>query len=210
MGHIQKNFNVANILSVTALMVALGGTSYAAVTLPKNSVSSAQIKTSAVKGSDIASAAVTSSDVKNGSLTTADFKPGQIPAGPAGAAGAKGDKGEKGDKGDTGATGNFGQVVSRSFTPDVDLADGAKTSINAVCQAGEQAIGGGGRGDNNNSEETIVSSSRPALGVSPFDPPVDGAGFNAWRLTVTNPAGGSAGIRPTVWVFCVPAPTPAP
>ncbi len=194
MGLIKKNFSVANVMSATALMVALGGTSYAAITLPNNSVGSQQIKSNAVKGSDIASAAVTSSDVKNGSLTTADFKPGQIPAGP------KGDKGDKGDKG------GFGAVISRAVNADVDLADGNKQSYTVFCAAGEQAIGGGGRGDANNSEATIVGSSRPVTSADNTEPPAEGTGFTGWRLTVANPAGGvTTGIRPSVYVFCVPA-----
>jgi hypothetical protein len=90
-----------------ALTIALGGTSYAAITLPRNSVGTAQLKRNAVN----------SAKVKNFSLLRADFKRGQLPAGPrgpqgppgatgatgaAGAAGATGAKGDKGDKGDPG------------------------------------------------------------------------------------------------------------
>jgi len=73
-------------------MVALGGTGYAAVVLPANSVGTTQLKKDAV----------TSLKAKNGSLLVADFKAGQIaaglpgpagPAGPAGAAGAAGSAG---------------------------------------------------------------------------------------------------------------------
>jgi hypothetical protein len=78
-----------NAVAYVALSVALGGTSYAAVKLPKNSVGASQIKTNAV----------TSSEVKNGSLLAKDFKSGQLPKG------AKGDKGDTGAKGATGAQG---------------------------------------------------------------------------------------------------------
>ena len=73
----------ATVLAGLALVVALGGTGYAAITLPANSVGTAQLKKDAV----------TSLKVKNGSLLSADFKAGQVPAGatgPAGAAGAAG------------------------------------------------------------------------------------------------------------------------
>jgi hypothetical protein len=92
----------ANVTSTLALVVALGGTSYAAISLPANSVGSKQIKKNGVTKSDIKSNAVTSSKVKDGSLLKKDFKPGQLPAGAPGAPGAKGDKG---DRGDTGAPG---------------------------------------------------------------------------------------------------------
>jgi len=93
------------VVSLVALTVALGGTSYAAITLPANSVGSKQIKPKGVKGSDIASNAVTSPKVKDGSLLSKDFKPGQLVAG---APGATGPQGLKGATGATGATGPQG------------------------------------------------------------------------------------------------------
>jgi hypothetical protein len=74
------------IISIVALFVALGGTSYAALTLPKNSVGSKQIKKNAVTGKK----------VRNGSLKAADFASGQLPAGPRGATGATGPTGAQG------------------------------------------------------------------------------------------------------------------
>ena len=85
----------ANVASTLALAVALGGTSYAAVALPRNSVGNKQLKTSAV----------TSSKVKDRTLLGKDFKAGQLPAGPRGPVGAPG---APGPKGDTGAPGNQG------------------------------------------------------------------------------------------------------
>ena len=52
----------ATVLAGVALVVALGGTSYAAVVLPANSVGTAQLKPNAV----------TSAKVLNGSLLKAD------------------------------------------------------------------------------------------------------------------------------------------
>jgi hypothetical protein len=86
-------------VALVALFVALGGTGYAVVKLPKNSVGSEQIKANAVR----------SSEVSNGSLLARDFKAGELPAGAPGLPGGKGDpclasdpncKGPKGDKGD--------------------------------------------------------------------------------------------------------------
>ena len=78
-------------IALLALFVALGGTSYAAVALPKNSVGTAQIKKNAV----------TSAKVKNGSLTSADFGAASRAklVGPAGPSGPQGPKGDKGDPG---------------------------------------------------------------------------------------------------------------
>jgi hypothetical protein len=80
------------VIACIALMVALGGTGYAAVRLPANSVGTAQLKSNAV----------TSLKVKNGSLLRADFKAGQVPAGAAGAAGAAGPAGPAGAAGPAG------------------------------------------------------------------------------------------------------------
>lgn len=196
---LKRHLSTANVLSATALMVALGGTSYAAVALPNNSVGSPQIKTNAVKSSEIAASAVRSSEVKDASLKLVDFAPGQIPAG------AKGDKGDKGDKGETGSV---GAATMRSFTAAADLADGTKASYNVYCPAGQVAIGGGGRGDETNSEATVLTSTRPSVSADNTNPPEEGGTYTGWRITVFNPAGGiTNGLRPTVYVTCVGAPT---
>ncbi len=54
----------AMIVAIIALVLSLGGTSYAAIVLPANSVGNKQIKKNAVTGAK----------VKNGSLTTSDIK----------------------------------------------------------------------------------------------------------------------------------------
>ena len=53
------------IVALVALMVALGGTSYAAITLPKNSVGSKQLKKNAV----------TTAKIKNGAVTAKKINP---------------------------------------------------------------------------------------------------------------------------------------
>ncbi len=87
----RPKLTYANVVATLALFIALGGASYAAFKLPKNSVGTKQIK----KG------AVTGPKVKRHSLLADDFKPGQLPAGPRGAEGPKGDRGPKGDPGPT-------------------------------------------------------------------------------------------------------------
>ncbi len=79
-------------VSITALVVALGGTSYAALKIDSsdienNSVQSKDLKDKTIKSRDIKKGGVKSSDVRDGTLQGKDFKPGQVPAGPQGPAG---------------------------------------------------------------------------------------------------------------------------
>ncbi len=90
----------SNVVASLALFIALGGVSYAAAKLPKNSVGSTQIKKNAVTGSKVKNSSLTGSDIKNRSLTAADFN-GSI-QGPQGAQGAQGAQGPQGVQGPAG------------------------------------------------------------------------------------------------------------
>ena len=97
------------IVSYLALFIALGGSSYAAVTLKKNSVRSTHIKNGQVMRPDLRANAVTSPKVANGSLLSEDFGSGQLPAGPRGEQGPQGPEGPQGPKGSARA---WGHVLS--------------------------------------------------------------------------------------------------
>jgi hypothetical protein len=81
-GRIGRNLSYANVTASLALFVALGGTGYAAIKLPANSVGAKQIKKSAVTNKKIGADAVTGSKVKNSSLTAADLKLSTLPKAP--------------------------------------------------------------------------------------------------------------------------------
>ncbi|WP_026911954.1 hypothetical protein [Patulibacter minatonensis] len=91
----------AMVVACVALSVALGGTSYAAVALPRNSVGTAQLRPSAVSVAKVKDGAITTAKVKDGSLLRRDFKAGELPAGGVGPAGPTGPQGPAG----TGAAG---------------------------------------------------------------------------------------------------------
>ena len=91
---IRSRLSYANVTATLALFIALGGVSYAAVKLPKNSVGATQIKKNAVTGAKVRNSSLTGSDVKDRSLTGADFS-GSV-RGPAGAQGPKGETGPAG------------------------------------------------------------------------------------------------------------------
>lgn len=96
-------------IALLALFVALGGTGYAALNLPRNSVGSKQLRKSAVRNVDIASNAVTGAKVRRRSLDSTDFKTDSLPRGP------KGDQGAQGTQGSPGASGSpaFGALLGR-------------------------------------------------------------------------------------------------
>ncbi len=115
----------AEIVATLALFVALGGASYAAVKVPKNSVGTKQLKNKAVTAKKIRKNAVNSSKVKDGSLLAGDFKQGQLPTGatgatgpigPAGLAGATGPSGADGEPGVTGEAGVTGATGETGAT----------------------------------------------------------------------------------------------
>jgi Collagen triple helix repeat (20 copies) len=108
------------IVAVVALIVALGGTGYAALKPPKRSVGTAQLKKNAV----------TSPKVRDGALLARDFAPGQLPAGERGPAGAQGAQGERGLAGADGTDGTNG-------TDGVDGDDGADGATGSALLTGQ-------------------------------------------------------------------------
>ena len=66
---LRRRPSPAMVVALVALFVALGGTTYAGVTLPRNSVGSAQLKDRAVTARKLARNAVNASRVKVDSLT---------------------------------------------------------------------------------------------------------------------------------------------
>ena len=75
----------ATLISVLALVVATGGTSYAAL-----SITGKDVVNQSLSGKDIKNQSITGKDVKNASLKGKDFAAGQLPAGPQGPQGPAG------------------------------------------------------------------------------------------------------------------------
>src|SRR5215207_8231440 len=147
----------AMLVALVALLVALGGSSYAAVTLSKNSVTSKHIKNGQVKRPDIAKNAVNSRKVANFSLLAKDFKPGQLPAGPKGDIGPQGPQGTEGPAGATNVLiRNSGGSGSSTPAP----PDGENTEV-VECPPGTRAVGGGYRHMGGDPRDLIVTESLP-------------------------------------------------
>lgn len=144
-----------HIVGYVALFVALSATSYAAVRLPRNSVTSKEIAPAAVGSSELKSNAVTSGKVKN--LLKSNFKAGELdgvggkgdpgPAGPVGPPGQQGPGGVRGPPGPPGPAG-IAQVQYAIRGPLVNPGQYANgryefALATASCPSGTSAISGG-------------------------------------------------------------------
>jgi hypothetical protein len=129
----------AMVVALAALFVSLGGGAYAALSLPRNSVGSAQLKHGAVTRSKLGAGAVTSIKVKDHSLLAADFKAGQLPVGQRGPQGAKGDTGPPGQPGANGVSVTT-QTLS-SGDPNCPFGGARFTAANGVSYACDGAPG---------------------------------------------------------------------
>jgi hypothetical protein len=121
---LRSRLTYANVVATLALFVALGGSSYAALT-----VTGKNVKNSSLTGKDVKNSSLTTSDVKNRSLLAKDFKTGQLPQG------VTGPQGTPGKDGRNGAT---NVVVRRG-----EATTGGDATGNVFCDPGERAVAGG-------------------------------------------------------------------
>lgn len=158
-----RSGSYANVASTLALVVALGGTSYAAVAVAKNSVGSPQIINSSIK----------SRDVKNGALKAADFRAGELPAGaqgpagPAGPAGAAGTAGAAGPQGPAGPSTAYG-VSSSDTIGWAAVANDPVVVATLNLPAGSYAVSGKALG-NNNDTVIVLTTCWLELGANTID-----------------------------------------
>jgi hypothetical protein len=172
--HLPRHSTVA---AYAALFVALGGTSYAAIKLPANSVGSREIRNSSVQRTDLAKTARPPSrariaSVVSDTMTSQDVL-SALSAAVQGQPGAKGDTGPTGPAGPQGAPGVAQIVVREAVSADVTANhDGV---ARALCQPGERVLGGGGRFTAAGQAGAIMTSTLPT------DSPDQG-----WGVTYTN------------------------
>ena len=175
-----------------ALFVALGGASYAAVKIPKNSVGAAQSKKNAV----------TSAKVKDRSLLATDFKAGQLPRGATGATGAAGASGV------TAANGTSGSAlgITLSGTPQevmsttVSSGPAGRMVVTGSFRMYNQTVAAGG------SSCTVIIDGAPASQPTwTFGGVVQNVGEyiinNDWQVPVVASAAVTAGTH-TASVVC--------
>jgi hypothetical protein len=88
---IRDSARFANVMAAIAVFVAVGGTSYAAITLPRNSVGERQLRPRSVGSDELKRGAVGSRAIKNGAIQRQDLSRSATdsltgPPGPAGQA----------------------------------------------------------------------------------------------------------------------------
>jgi hypothetical protein len=69
---LRSRLNYANVTATVALFVALGGTGYAAIALPRNSVGSPQIRSNAVGAAELKRGSVSSRAIRQRSVRLSD------------------------------------------------------------------------------------------------------------------------------------------
>ena len=169
----------ANVTATLALIVALGGTSYAAIKLPRNSV--------------------TSATVKDRSLLKKDFRPGQLPAG------KRGPQGPAGPAGSAGGGGGSAAIVNRADGVDALVPGSGDQTIQSMnLPGGNWAVtvkfiaenGGAATGGFLNCRLTIGGAVADTLG------PGAGIDFDPGAASVTLTGAGSAGGGGPAAVVC--------
>jgi hypothetical protein len=175
-GLLGRRPSPAMVVACIALLVALTGTSFAAVgALAPNSVGTLQLKPNAVTNTKIKNNAVNSSKVANRSLLRSDFAPGQLPAGPTGPQGPAGPAGPAGAAGAAGPAGVIGAITVRSSSIAVDGQSGTSVedgkyvtrAAQILCASGELAISGGtGWSDDANDLELWTGRLTPVLNAT--------------------------------------------
>jgi hypothetical protein len=179
MKRIFGNGSYANVTATLALVIALGGTSYAAIKLPKNSVSSLQ--------------------VKDRSLLKKDFRPGQLPAGKKGATGAQGPEGP------AGAAGGSSALVNRAEAVDALVPGNGDQVVQSInLPAGAWAVTAKFVAENGTAVEGVgkLSCSLTVGGGAVDSLGAGGIDFDPGAASVTLTGGGTLGAAGTAAVVC--------
>ena len=188
----RRHITPSLIISVMALFVALGGASYAAVKIPKNSVGNTQLRKDAV----------TSAKVKDRSLLATDFRTGQLPRGATGATGAAGASGVTAANGTSGSglgitlTGTPQEVMSTT----VSSGPAGRMVVTGSFRMYNQTVAAGG-----SSCGVIIDGTSASQPTWTFGGVVQNVGEyiinNDWQVPVVASAAVTAGTH-TASVIC--------
>jgi hypothetical protein len=197
------------VVALLALVLALGGTSYAATKLAARSVGSKELKKSAVTRTNLKDNAVNGAKVADDSLTGKDVAEASLGQVALAARALNADRTGTADRATTAANADhaaavggldrvFYRVASGTIGPAaVDPTDPTGSipvhaSATATCDAGHFVVGGGARVDD--------------LDIMGVEQSFPDAGGRAWTAAVANDDT-AAGHPFTVYAICVPAGT---
>jgi hypothetical protein len=156
----------SNVTATLALFIALGGASYAATQLPRNSVGSAQIKRNGVTNTDIANNAVTGAKVRTGSLDGTDIDLATLGTVPTASGLAK----------------VTYEKAAASIAPYDGTGNYSSALATATCKPGQNVLGGGVSVESQ--EDELVNSSYPD-GTNAWSGVAFNSGSSARSVTVT-------------------------
>lgn len=168
----------ANVVASLALFAALGGSSYAAL-----SITGKQVRDGSLSGRDVHDASLTGRDVRDRSLMAQDFKAGQLAAGTQGPKGEPGAPGLVGPKGDPGATGSPGlSGVEKVVATVVNNSPTRREVLFPECPDGKRVIAAGG------SVATAQADEGKVILTQAFPLSINHAQVVAEEVAGTNPA----------------------
>jgi hypothetical protein len=202
----------STVVAYLALFTALGGTSYAAIKLPANSVGSRELRANSVGSSEIKARSIQPSDMALAARLTksnkafsravtdvvldpntqsvVDALAGAVQGAP-GVPGTQGSDGATGTAGVQGVPGVSGYTIRDAYSNNVAAFEvGAAV---AQCADGEHVISGGSRFESTDSTAVLMDSY-----------PTDDAHSSRWTATYEN---GTQGTSPSpgkihVWAVC--------
>ncbi len=185
MSKLRRHLSFANVASCLALFIALGGASYAAVKLPKNSVGARQLKPKSVKAGKIAKKAIVTNRLRNDAVTGAKVRESTLGTVPSASIAADAGHAASADTAANAIDAVNAQNAGRSFVFDGPATDPAPKvgepgkhtllSLGALALAASCSDGGGGKAKVSVTLETAVA-----------------ARFNSYFITYVNP-----GYEPT-------------
>lgn len=210
MNTLKRHLTVANVLSITAVFIALSATAVAATKLSAGQVKSVNIATQAVTNPKIKTQAVTSGKIKNGGVNALDIGAGQVTNEKIATGAVTGKKlakkavsprtiAEEAVTTDKIAKESivaakisasfYAQLVRNVTYINSESASNSEVakSAEAVCPTGKQAIGGGAR-VNGNLQDVAVTGSNPSssgstrTGWQAFARDVDGTPGGNWSV----------------------------
>ena len=160
---LRGRLTYANVTASLALFIALGGTSYAAINLPRNSVGTKQLRTGAVHGKDIRNRTIQTADISKRARNA--LRGQQGPAGPPGIV----ERARIGSEGQAGAGSTTNGATWGSNEPGTYLIHFGRDVTNCAYTATLAEVPGGTVTEPSPGRITVTHESGPSVIVHTYD-----------------------------------------